>query len=295
LWINYALFEELQTRDIARARDVYKECVRLVPHKSFSFSKLWILFANFEVRQQDLQAARIIYGNAIGQAPKDKIFQAYIQLEHQLGNFDRCRKLYEKYLECFPANCNAWSRFAQLERELGEVERCRAIHEIAIAQPLLDMPEVLWKAYIDFEVEEQEYNRARDLYRRLLERTKHVKVWVSYATFEISIDDIPRARDVYDLAYRNLKNAEGKEERVMLVESWKEFEEKYGDQTTLDEVRKKVPKRIIRRRPIKGPDGTDAGLEEYYDYIFPDEQSTAPNLKILEMAHKWKKQKADSE
>lgn len=85
LWINYALFEELQARDMARTRDVYKECVRLVPHKAFSFSKLWILFANFEVRQKDLQAARIIYGNAIGQAPKDKIFQAYIQLEHQVS------------------------------------------------------------------------------------------------------------------------------------------------------------------------------------------------------------------
>jgi crooked neck len=32
-------------------------------------------------------------------------------------------------------------------------------------------------------------------------------------------------------------------------------------------------------------------MEEYYDFIFPDEQTAAPNLKILEMAHKWKKQK----
>lgn len=80
-------------------------------------------------------------------------------------------------------------------------------------------------------------------------------MWVSYAAFEVSIEDIPRAREVYESAYNSLKNAESKEERVMLVESWKEFEERHGDQTTLDIVRKKVPKRIIRRRPIKGPDG----------------------------------------
>jgi len=34
--------------------------------------------------------------------------------------------------------------------------------------------------------------------------------------------------------------------------------------------------------------GQDAGLEEYYDYIFPDEEEVKPKLKILEMAKKWK-------
>lgn len=33
---------------------------------------------------------------------------------------------------------------------------------------------------------------------------------------------------------------------------------------------------------------SDAGWEEYYDYIFPDEVSAQPNLKLLAMAKKWK-------
>jgi hypothetical protein len=36
-------------------------------------------------------------------------------------------------------------RFAELERSLGEADRARAVYELAIAQPVLDMPEVLWK------------------------------------------------------------------------------------------------------------------------------------------------------
>ena len=35
---------------------------------------------------------------------------------------------------------------------------------------------------------------------------------------------------------------------------------------------------------------TDAGWEEYYDYIFPDDESAQPNLKLLAMAKMWKKQ-----
>lgn len=62
-----------------------------------------------------------------------------------MGNIDRCRKLYEKYLEWSPENCYAWTKYAELERSLCETERARAIYELAIAQPALDMPELLWK------------------------------------------------------------------------------------------------------------------------------------------------------
>ena len=45
------------------------------------------------------------------------------------------------------------------------------------------MPELLWKAYIDFEYEILgEFNRARELYQRLLQKTGHVKVWIFKST-----------------------------------------------------------------------------------------------------------------
>jgi len=46
------------------------------------------------------------------------------------------------------------------------------------------MPERVWKAYIDFEEENGQIGKARDLYAALLQRTKHVKVWASFARFE---------------------------------------------------------------------------------------------------------------
>ena len=69
-----------------------------------------------------------------------------------------------------------WIKFAELENLLGDVERARAIFQVAISQPALDMPEVLWKAYIDFEIEQGETARVRRLYESLLQRTNHLKV-----------------------------------------------------------------------------------------------------------------------
>ena len=57
-----------------------------------------------------------------------------------------------------------------------------------------------------------------------------------------------------------------------------------------------MPKRIKKRRKIESDDpDVDAGWEEYFDFIFPDEEKKAPSLKILEMAQKWKKQKTDDD
>lgn len=60
LWINYALYEELEAEDMERTRDVYKACLDIIPHKNFTFAKVWLLFAHFEVRQKNLQGTRRI-------------------------------------------------------------------------------------------------------------------------------------------------------------------------------------------------------------------------------------------
>lgn len=299
LWINYALFEELLAKDTAKTREVYKACLDLIPHKKFTFAKVWLLYAQFEIRQKNLKGARQAMGIALGKCPKNKLFREYIALELQLHEYDRCRKLYEKYLEFDPSNCSTWIKYCEMETQLGEMDRTRSIFELAINQPILDMPEVLWKAYIDFEISIEETERTRQLYERLLERTQHVKVWISYAQFEAGTSDddsTSLVRNVYERGDRSLQNPDSKEERLLLLESWKEFEVKHGDESSLQAVEKKMPKRIKKRRKVQTDDGSDAGWEEYYDYIFPDDEANRPNFKLLQMARMWKQAKdADSD
>uniref|UniRef100_A0A1I7YZQ0 Suf domain-containing protein n=1 Tax=Steinernema glaseri TaxID=37863 RepID=A0A1I7YZQ0_9BILA len=289
LWINYALYEELEVKDIERTREVYKACLNLIPHASFTFAKIWVMFAEFEVRQLNLTSARKIMGTAIGKCPKAKLFKKYINLELQLREFDRCRTLYEKFVEFSPENVSTWIKFAELEALLGDVERARAIFDIAIHRPALDMPEVLWKAYIDFEIGQEEFDHVRSLYERLLERTNHIKVWISLADFEASIEEIEKARKVYSRANDALEK-EDKTKRVMLLEAWKEFEQKHGDDASREAVAKQMPKKVKKRRPIQNEDGVDAGWEEYYEFVFPADQANTGQLKLFEAALRWKKQ-----
>jgi crooked neck len=67
-------------------------------------------------------------------------------------------------------------QYADLEGILGDTGRARGIYNLAINQPRLDMPEMLWKSFIDFEIEQKAFDRVRQLYEHLLQRTSHVKV-----------------------------------------------------------------------------------------------------------------------
>jgi crooked neck len=320
LWIFYAVWEEMEAKDADRARQIYQECVKLIPHKKFTFAKVWLMKAQFEIRQMELQAARKTMGQAIGMCPKDKLFRGYIDLERQLFEFVRCRTLYEKQIEWNPSNSQSWIQYAELERGLDDLDRARSLYELGIEQPTLDMPELVWKSYIDFEEYEGEYDRVRALYERLLAKTDHVKVWINYARFEINIpedeedeeeerpvseDAKRRARAVFDRAHKVFKDKELKEEvcirirrglnsaltaiqRVELLNAWRSFEHTHGSPEDIDKIEKQMPRRVKKRRKLE-----DDRYEEYMDYVFPADDKSAANLsKLLQKAHQWKQGQA---
>ena len=162
----------------------------------------------------------------------------------QLREFDNVRKLFEKSIEYDPSNSAAWIKYAEIETQLQDFARARAIFELGISQSALTMPELLWKKYIDFEVEEGERENARALYERLVGISGHVKVWISYALFEAEPIPIPRAdrededeedeeaevptvpgdadraRQVFDRAYKDLKSKGHKSEVRLDVPSY---------------------------------------------------------------------------
>jgi len=305
LWIFYAIWEELEARDQERAGQIYDTCLGLIPHKKFTFAKIWLAKAEFEVRRGRLTAARKTLGRALGTCAKGRLFKGYIALEKKLFEFQRCRTLYEKYIVFDPANCAGWIEWAELERGLDDVDRARAIFDMGVAQPALDMPEVLWKAYIDFEEEEGEYDGTRALYERLLAKADHPKVWISFAQFEINIPEAAaeagedeedgeapvsdaakaRARAVFERAHQSFRDKELKAERVALLGAWLAFEKTHGAAADIDAVQRQMPRTTKKKRRLD-----DDSWEEYVDYVFPaDDQQAKGTMNMLAMAAAWKK------
>ena len=181
--------------------------------------------------------------------------------------------------------------------------------------------------FADFEIDAGELPAARELYRRLLERTEHVKVVLAFAAFEANVaGDGARARALFEQGYATLKRASGgssggsssgqagpvldsdaveaRQQRALLLEAWRAFEsgaveadlKAGGDasstQPFLRAVEAKMPRMVRRRRAVwAGPPGGAGGAggeEEYTDYFFPDDDVKPTHLKLLEAAARWK-------
>lgn len=312
LWIRYVLFEELMACDVERARQVYKLLLHdVIPHRSFTFAKIWIYYAQFLIRHdKDLGAVRQLLGQALGVCPKPKLFKFYVNLEYNLGNIDRVRKIYEKFLTYDPCDSAVWQSYAEMEAALAETARARAIFEMAVSQPVLHQPERVWKAYIELERGTvRDRVRTRSLYERLLEKTNHCKVWLSYASFEyeplpppdadeeedaaaaaarVAADEaadaltsrIAKARAVFERGFKSIRqdSPDEKEDAVMVLEAWRNFERQVldalkeaGEAEPPTDALAKVDGMMPRRIKRKRRMADEEGYEEYFDYTFPDE------------------------
>lgn len=79
------------------------------------------------------------------------------------------------------------------------------------------------------------------------------------------------ARKVFEQANTALSNS-STEERLLLLETWRDFENEHGTDETREHVQKLMPVKRKRRRRIQTADGADAGHEEYFEYEFPDKR-----------------------
>lgn len=88
------------------------------------------------------------------------------------------------------------------------------------------------------------------------------QVWISLAQFELSAgqdERLQHCRQVYEEANKAMRSCEEKEERLMLLEAWRAFEEEFGTAATKDRIDKLMPEKIKKRRKLQAEDGVRRG------------------------------------
>ncbi|OBZ66505.1 Pre-mRNA-splicing factor CLF1 [Grifola frondosa] len=316
-WQAYIKMEQ-RYGELDRASAIYERWVAVRPEP-----RVWVKWGKFEEERGKLDKAREVFQTALEFFGDDEeqvekaqaVFNAFAKMETRLKEYERARVIYKFALarlsrsKSAALNSSAWIKYGELETQLEDFARTRAIFELGVSQAQLSMPELLWKAYIDFETEEGEREKARALYERLIALSGHVKVWISYAMFEAEPIPIPRsmreqeseeesdevpmvegdavvARQVFERGYKDLKSRSLKNERVVLLEVWKTFEENHGTAEDVAKVQGMMPI-VSKKRHVDEETGQ---VVEDWDMVFADDEreSNPTSFKFLQMAHAWK-------
>merc|ERR1712151_529659 len=149
-----------------------------------------------------------------------------------------------------------------------------------------------------------ERERARNLYERLLEKTKDVKVWLNYADFEFftlkslfkkasmikqvltrkkSPDYLEqtseyrelRARSIYERAYQCMREelSENKDEVVRVLNAWKNFEQSRVTESKekllkrVEKVQEKMPRKV-KYKSNQSFGGEKKSSEKLWHHVF---------------------------
>lgn len=320
IWIRYCFWEEFTNKNVDSARKLWNRCIEAIPHSSFTFGKVWIEYVQFELRnnEEKLTTGRKFLGIAIGKTsqkvPKVKILRYYIELEKRIGEFDRVRKLYQKWVELLVVNEFEWisvlKKYVEFESSINEDERCISLFEFALKlqQDLKLRTEPVWYEYIEFCIGEMMYDEARELYKRLTVLNGKVNNWISYALFESSI---PTEEQLYEFNQSDLQELEvevtekhreatrkvftkglilqeGDEDKIRILNAWSKYEEVNGDFESQKRVEALKPKVVTK---IKTVDNVET---EYVEYVFPEVEEIKPKpdfSKFLNLAKNFKKEK----
>ncbi|EAY07349.1 Crooked neck protein-related protein [Trichomonas vaginalis G3] len=270
--LQHAIFEEKVAKNYDNAREAYRKLISTVPNKKFTFSRMWILYAFFEVRQENIQMARDIFGTALGICKKYQlkccsIYRSYIEMEGLLQNFDKVRKLYQDFIEKEPQFLLAWTRFAMFEVRRGNEDSAREILEKAVNCEYIEEKDLIWSTYIDFESHIGNLEKVSQLYQNLTETSNKFETWRDWISFEAGTKGkVDYARQLFSLAEEKMSS--DKLSRAKIRKLRVEFEEEFGDEETRNAVDAALPKEI---------DG---------ELVFPEEgEDAARNL--LEAAAEW--------
>ena len=295
--LAYASYLEVDCDEPEKAHQVTTTLNNLLMEKKISSKKTWLFGFRQLIRAKQVREARMWLGKALGLAPHEKIFKAYIEFEMQLGNFDRCEQIFKKWLQTFPEESEPWEDYLEYNQTLDKRERVKAVFELAVSGKFgLTRPEKVYKKYIDILTDWNEYDQVREAYRQLLAKTGHVKVFLALAHFEASLEEVGRMREVFSGADLAMKGkAHLKEERALLLRSWLDLEKDLNGEDSEDvkRVRAKMPKKVRKERQVEveNENGKEILLEEYYDFLFPDELESAKGLKLLQKAKLWEQNK----
>jgi tetratricopeptide (TPR) repeat protein len=262
LWINYALYEECICNNIQVTEEIYKNILDLIPHKEFTFSKIWILATNFYLRQKNLDKTRKLFGISMGMCPKKKIIDAYINIELQLGNNDRVKKIFQSYIQKFPGDENVWFNFCKFEETLGEnnvaevlyLNSIKFLRENKNVDGLLKMYNELINFYKslkgkDKKENDKTKNKIKKTFDDMLkdknivkniDKEKQIEIWNRYAELYSENKKYDEMDKIYKKCLEEIIGSVNKEElkikySEMIINNWTNHYK--GDNKRLDKIK----------------------------------------------------------
>ena len=192
IFLFYAQFEEAVAKDIARAREVYLTGTKVCELANIVLFKLFKNFAEFELRQLNVEGFRkcLMHALTLSRGEKKSISRFWIETELKLGNVNQARHIAAKCIELSGGSSQSWLSFIDLEIALGETNRAVALCDLAFqSKDSIDDISIIVRKQIELLASNPDVDveLVRELYKRLLDTNNlDANVYLDFSEFELT-------------------------------------------------------------------------------------------------------------
>ena len=96
---------EMRHKQINHARNIWDRATALLPR----VDQFWYKYAFMEEMLGNISGARLVFERWLEWMPDDNAFLAYIKMESRYDEYDRCRHVFNRYVETHQS-VRAWIR-----------------------------------------------------------------------------------------------------------------------------------------------------------------------------------------
>lgn len=160
---------QISSNKSKEAEELHKVLIK----KFKTAKKCWLDYAKFKYTQSNFKEARAILDRSLKSLPKRKHIQTIIkfaQMEYKIGEPEIGRTMFENLISTYPKKIDIWSVYIDMETVKANYDRARDIFERVLTLKLSSKKQrFFFKKYFKFEVEHGDEDRLAHVKSLLLE------------------------------------------------------------------------------------------------------------------------------
>lgn len=253
LWINYMAFQ-LQLSEIDKAREIGKRALDTINFREEQEKQnVWIALLNLENSFGTEQTLEDTFKDAVQYMDSNTMHLKLANIYAQSGKVDQAIRTYRTTVKKFGTNDSSlWVTFA---RYLMEQERATDVHAL-LDQALKTLPkrdhrDIISK-FAQLEYSKGDIERGRTLFEGLVSAfARRVDLWNVYIDQEIKAQQRDAAEKLFE---RVIAGKLSMKQAKFFFKKWLTFEDKYGDEKSIDYVKSKAAEYVAARQKTEGED-----------------------------------------
>ncbi|XP_041370390.1 protein RRP5 homolog [Gigantopelta aegis] len=238
VWLRYMAFH-LETTEIDKARSVAERALKTISFREEQEKmNVWVAYLNLENMSGTPESLKKVFDRAVQYNEPIKVYQQLVSIYIKSGKLEEAEQLYNTMVRRFSLYKDIWLGFCLFFFNNNRLDSARKLLQRSLKSlGKKDHVEMISK-FAQMEFKHGEAERGRTMFESILVNyPKRTDLWSVFIDMVVKTGDVSAVRQLFERII-HLKFSTRK--MKFFFKKYVEFEKKYGDNTTVEQVKQKA-------------------------------------------------------